>query len=108
MRQPATAQIAEHLAGRKVHLLAEPLGDDHHIDEPEQVMGIRAHAAAVERSEHAAIPACLGVVDRRIALVAVDVQRAAALQIERRKRMQIIVVATAHDRALSLLRHDKG
>src|SRR6516162_6373078 len=44
----ATTQITEHFAGRKVHLLAQPLGDSRDIDKPEQVMGIRAQAAAVE------------------------------------------------------------
>ena len=46
--------------------------------------------------------------DRSIGLVAVDMQRAAALQIEHREGVDVLVVAAAHDGALAVFRHDEG
>ena len=45
--------------------------------------------------------------DRGIRLVTVDMQRAAAAEVEQRERMDMVVVAAAHDRPLALLRHDE-
>ena len=50
----------------------------------------------------------LRVVDRRVRLVAVEVQRAGSRRIEGREGVQIVVVAAAHDGALAALRHDEG
>ena len=44
---------------------------------------------------------------RGVGLVAVEVERPAAAEVERRKRMQIVVVAAAHDRAPVAARHDE-
>ena len=74
----AALEIVEHLFRRQVHLLAQPLGDDRDIDEFQQFMGVGAQAAAVERGQDAGLAAQLGIVDRGIRLVAVDMQRAAA------------------------------
>src|ERR1700710_2873275 len=46
--------------------------------------------------------------NRRIRLVAVDVQRAATLQVQHREGMDMLVVAAAYDRALAVLWHDEG
>ena len=104
----ARAQIGEHLAGRELHLLAQPLGHHRGADEAEQVMGVGAQPAAVERRQDAGLMADLRVVDRGVGQVSVDMERAAAGKIEHRKRMPEIVVAAAHDRALAALRHDEG
>src|SRR5438309_4387956 len=40
--------------------------------------------------------------------MAVDMQRAAALEVEDRKRVDVFVVAAAHDGALAVLWHDEG
>ena len=71
-------------------------------------MGVGAQAAAVERGQDAGLAALLGVMDRGIRLVAVDVQRAAAVQVQMREGMNVLVVAAADDGALAVLRHDEG
>ena len=78
-------QEIEHLRGRQFHLLAEPLGDDRDIDMFEQLLRVGAYPAAVERSQDAARAAFPGVVERRVGLMAVEMQDAAALEIEARK-----------------------
>src|SRR5215469_12593362 len=45
--------------------------------------------------------------DGGIRLVAIDMQCAAAAEIEQRKGMDMPVVTTTHDRALAVLRHDE-
>ncbi len=104
----AALQIVEHLFRREVHLLAQPLGDDRDIDVFQQFVGVGAQAAAIERGENSGFAAQLRVVDRGVRLVAVDMQRAAVAEIEQRERMNMRVVAAAHDRPLAILRHDKG
>ena len=104
----ARAQIAQHLGRRKLHLLAQPFCHHSHADEGQQIMRVRAQAAAVERGENAGVVADLGVVDGGVRLMPIDVQGAAAGQVERRERMLEVVVAAAHDRALAALGHDEG
>jgi hypothetical protein len=81
----ARAQIGQHLAGRELHLFAQPLGDDRGADEGEQVVGIRTQAAAVERRQDAGLVTDLGVVDGGVGQMSVDMERAAAGEIEQRK-----------------------
>ena len=61
-----------------IHLLAQTFGDDRDVDEFQELMGVGAQAAAVERRQDAGLSAQLGVMDRGIRLVAIDVQRTAA------------------------------
>src|SRR2546421_8374817 len=107
---PATAalEIVDHLFRREVHLFAQPLGDDGDIDELQELMSVGAQAAAIERGQDAGLAAQFGIVDRGIRLVTVDMQHAAIAKIEQRERMDVGVVAAAHDRAFALLWHDKG
>ena len=44
----------------------------------------------------------------RIGLMPVEMEGAAAMQVERRERVQIGIVAAAHDGALVAARHDEG
>ncbi len=85
----ARAQIGQHLAGRELHLLAQALGDDRGADEGEQVVGIRTQAAAVERGQDAGVVTDLGVVDGGVGQMSVDMERAAAGEIEQRKRLKL-------------------
>ncbi len=71
-------------------------------------MRVGAHAAAVERRQDSGLAAALRVGQGRIGLMAVEVQRAAAVEIEDRKRRQVVIVAAAHDGALAVVRHDEG
>ena len=105
------ALLAQELAQRRrvyAELLAQPLRADRDVDEFQELVRVRAQTAAVERGEDAGLAAQLRIVDRGIGLMAVEVQRAAAGQIERRDRMQIIVVAAADDRPHALVRHHEG
>jgi len=45
--------------------------------------------------------------DRGVRLVTVDMQRAAAAEVQKREGVNMRVVATAHDRPLAVLRHDE-
>src|SRR5579863_7030314 len=45
--------------------------------------------------------------DRSVRLVAIDMQRAAATEVQERKGMDMVVVAAADDGALAVLRHDE-
>jgi hypothetical protein len=54
----------------------------------------------VERSQDPRVVTRLGVVDRGVGLMPVDMQGAATGQVQRRIGMLIMVVAAAHDRAL--------
>src|SRR5215813_12585121 len=103
----APAKIVEHGAGRHVHLFAQALGNHRDVDKAQEIMGVRAQAAAIERREDARIAACLGIVNCRVGLVAIDMKRAAAGDIERGKGMQVVIIAAAHDRSLSAFRHDE-
>ena len=76
----AALEIVQHRLRRLVHLLAQPLGDDGDVDEFQQLMGVGPQAAAVERGQDAGLAAQLGIMDRGVRLVAVDMQRAAALR----------------------------
>jgi len=49
----------------------------------------------------------LGIVNGRVGKMPIDMQRAAASQVQHRKRMPEIVIAASHDRALSAFRHDE-
>src|SRR5450755_4005859 len=102
----AALEVIQHLFRRLVHLLAQSLGDDRNVDEFQEFVGIAAQAAAVERGQDAGLAAELRVMDRGVRLVAVDMQRAASLEIEDRKWMNVLVVAAAHDRPLTVLWHD--
>jgi hypothetical protein len=104
----ARSQVIEHSGRREVHLLAQPFRDDGDIDESEEVMRVGAKPAAVERGQDAFFAAGLGVVDRRVGLVAVEVERPALAEIQGRKGMEVGVVAAAHDGALAAMRHDEG
>jgi hypothetical protein len=46
-------------------------------------------------------------VDRGVRLVTVDMQRAAAAEVQEREGVDVVVVAAAHDRPLAVLRHDE-
>src|SRR5262249_28000290 len=106
-RAAAAAQVLEHLAWREVHLLTQAQRDDGDIDEGEQIVGVRSEATAVERREHAHVTTQLRIMNRRIRLVAVDMQRTAVAEVERRKRVKVVVITASHDRPLSVLRHDE-
>ncbi len=86
-------QIFEHLLRRKSHLLAEPFGDDGDIDEIEQRVEIAAQAAAIKRGQDAARAAGFRIVQRGVALMPIEMQHAAAVEIEIRKGMEEFVVA---------------
>ena len=101
-------QVIEHRRGRLVHLLAEPFGDDRDVDVSKQFMRVHAQPAAIERGEYTRFAAVLRIEQRRIGLVAVKVQRAAAGQIEDGVRRQVVVIPATHDGALAVLRHDEG
>ena len=103
----AALEVIQHLVRRHIHLLAQPLGDDGDVDEFKQFVGVGAQAAAIQRGQDAVLPAQFCVMDRGVRLVAVDMQRAASPEIEHRKRMDMLVVAAAHDRPLAVLRHDE-
>jgi hypothetical protein len=103
----ARTQISQHLAGRQLHLLAQALRHHRGADKTEQVVGVGAQATAIERRQDAGLMTDLGIVDRRIGEMAVDMERAAAGEIEHRKWVPEIVVATAHDRTLAAFRHDE-
>jgi hypothetical protein len=92
---------------RLVHLRAQPLGDDGDVDELKQLMGVGPEAPAVERGEDAGLAAQFCVMNCRVGLVAVDMQRAAALEVQHRERVDMLIVATAHDGALAVLWHDE-
>jgi hypothetical protein len=68
---------------------------------------VDAQAAAIERGEDPCLAARLGVLDRRVRHVAVQMKRAAAGKVQWRERMEIVVVAGAQDGALIALRHDE-
>ncbi|MGY4291149.1 hypothetical protein ACVWXO_010415 [Bradyrhizobium sp. LM2.7] len=104
----AALEIVEHFLRRQIHLLAQPLGDDGDVDVFEKLVGVGAQAAAVERGQNAGLAADLCVVDRGIGLMAVDMQRAAAAEVEHRERMDVLVVAAADDGTLAVLGHDEG
>ena len=107
--QPWLLQIVEHLLRRHVHLLAEALRDHGDVDVCQAARGVFERTPPP--SSEVRMPASrqrLRVVDRRVGLVPVDMQRAAAGDIEHRERRQIVVVAAAHDRALAVVRHDEG
>src|ERR1019366_5520903 len=70
----AALEIFQHPFGRKVHLLAQPLGDDGDIDEFQELVGVGPKTAAIERCQDAGLAAKLGVVDRGVRLVTVDMQ----------------------------------
>src|SRR3954468_16855517 len=53
----ARAQITQHLARREVHLSAQTLRHDRHVDESEQVVRIGAQAAAIQRRQYAGLAA---------------------------------------------------
>ena len=74
----AALEIVEHRPRRLVHLLAEPFRHHRDIDEREQLVGVGPHAAAVERRQDSGLAAALRVGQRRIGLVAIEMQRAAA------------------------------
>ena len=78
----AALEIGEHLGGGEVHLLAEPLGDDGDIDEFQQFVSVGAQAAAVERGQDAGLAADPGVMHRGVGLVPVEMQGAAAVDIQ--------------------------
>src|SRR5260370_4255552 len=83
----AALEIVQHLFGRKIHLLAQPFGDDGDVDEFKELVGVGAQAAAIERGQDAGLAAKLGVGDRGIRLVTVDMQRAAATEVQQREGM---------------------
>src|SRR6266436_4832454 len=91
----AALEIIQHLFRRQVHLLAQPLGHDGDVDELQQLVCVGAQPAAVERGQNSVLAAELCVVDRGIRLVAVDMQRAAAFQVQHRKGMDMLVVSAA-------------
>jgi hypothetical protein len=89
-------------------LLAQPLGDDGDVNEFQQFMGVGPQAPAIQRRQDTRLAAEFGIMDRRVRLVTVDVQRAAAAEVQMRERVDMIVVAAADDGALAILRHDEG
>ena len=110
MRYPADAaaarrQIVERLFGRHFQLVAEPLRHDGDVDEPQQLMRVDADAAAVERGENAGLAAGARVVEGRVGLVTIDVERPASGEVEDWKWVQIFVVARTQDRTLAGMRH---
>ena len=104
----AALEIVEHCAGFEVHLLAQAFGDDCDIDQAEEFMGVAAQATTVEGGEDAGITAYFGIVGGGIGLMAVDMEGAAAFEVEDREGVKVVVVAAAHDGALAVLGHDEG
>ena len=103
----AAFQIVQHLGGSESHLLAQPRRHDGHVDEGQKIVRICTKPAAVERGEDSGRPTPLGIMDGGVGLVPVHVQGAATGEIEQRKRIEMRVVAAAHDRAPAVLRHDE-
>jgi len=103
----ARTQISEHLARRELHLLAQPLGNDRSADKGQEIVRVGAQAAAIKRREDASLMTDLGIVNGSIGEMPIDMERAAASQVQHWKRMFEIVIAAAHDRALSAFRHDE-
>jgi len=103
----ARTQISQHLARRQLHLLAQPLRNDGSADECQEVVRVGAQAATVKRREDAGLMTDLGIVNRRIGKMPVDMERAAAGQVQHWKRMLEAVIPASHDRALSTFRHDE-
>ena len=64
-------------------------------------------AAAVEGGQDPGLAAEPRIVHRGVRLVAVEVERPAPLEVQGRDRMQVVVVAAAHDGALAAMRHDE-
>src|SRR5260370_38972098 len=94
-------EIIQHVFGRQVHLLAQPFGDNGRTDEFQELLGVGGQAAAIERCQDAGLAAQFRIMDRSIRLVALDMQRAAAAEIEQRERMGMLIVASAHARSLA-------
>ena len=103
----ARTQISQHLSWRKLHLLAQPLGNYSGADEGQKIVRVGAQAAAVKRREDAGLMANLGIVNGGVGEMPVDMERATARQVQHGKRMLEAVIATSHDRALSTFRHDE-
>src|SRR6478752_2989106 len=63
-------------------------------------MGIGPQAAAIERSQDAGLAAQLGIVDRGVRLVTVDMERAAAAEIQQRKG---VICSSSRQRTIARL-----
>jgi hypothetical protein len=63
---------------------------------------------AVKPSQDTSCSAALGVIKRSIGLMAVQIKRATAGEIEYRKWIEVVVVSAAHDRAFAAFGHNKG
>ena len=70
--------IDHHRWGLDPHLLAQTLGYDRYVGESKELMSVLSQSSAVKRSKHPRLPAKLGIINRRVRLVAIHVKRAAA------------------------------
>src|SRR5229473_7134164 len=86
----AALKIFQHLFGRQIHLLAQPFGDDGDVDEFQELVGVGPQAAAIERGQDTGLAAQLGIMDRGVRLMTVDMQRAAAAEVQKRKRVDML------------------
>ena len=89
----------------QLELLAQPLRAYCNVDMLKQLERIGTQAAAVERGEDASLATELRVLDGRVGLVTVEMQGAAAGEVEWRNRVQVMVVAAADDRTHAMARH---
>ena len=71
-------------------------------------MGVGTKAAAVKRGQDAVFATQPGIMDRGIRLMTVDMQRAAAAEIENRERVDVFVVMATDDGPLAVLLLDEG
>src|SRR3954454_12361757 len=103
----STPEIFQHPLWGHGHLLAQPLCNDGYIDEFQQLVRVGTQATAVERGQNSGFPAKFGVVNCSVRLVSVNVQRAAAAEVQERKWVNVLIVAAANDRALAVLGHNE-
>ena len=72
----------EHLQFRQLQFTAQVHGDNGDIDKLQQIHHARTHRAAVERHHHALLARRLGIVQRRVPHVAIEMQQLGARQIK--------------------------
>ena len=81
---PLLLEKGQHLQFRQRHLPAQVLRDDRHVDKVQQLQQTGTQGAAVERHQHALLARGLGVIERGVAHMAVEVQQFRARKIEAR------------------------
>lgn len=105
---PFPVQMLQHLFGRQAHLFAKPLGDNGDVGERQQLLHVFPEATAVKGRQNLPIPRLAKVVQRGIDLEAVDVNSLAAIQVQMREAVEIVLVSPPFDSALPVNRMDEG